>query len=166
DLIRNDHGATFVTPNSEHVIEGGQYPAPLGGRFEPIERYKEVYRGAVIFWKFAREKGRIVPEQSFAMELPPYMQDLADAGKLASDGWVFLNSFNTERAYGGTMEGEPALESGASQNDMDYLHVVDWRRAAEVAVRPGRTSLIHGMRVIPLDVAVEEGLLYFVPEPK
>src|SRR5690606_2856151 len=83
DLIRNDHGGTFATPNTEYVIEGGQYPAPLGGGYEPIESYQEKYRGAVIFWKFDREKGRIVPEQSFAMELPPYMQDLSDAGKLA-----------------------------------------------------------------------------------
>jgi nitrous-oxide reductase len=37
-------------------------------------------------WKFDRQKGRLVPEQSFAIELPPYWQDLADAGKLVSDG--------------------------------------------------------------------------------
>ena len=57
------------------------------------------------------------------------MQDLADAGKLVSDGYAFFNSFNTERSYGGNMEGRPPLESGSSQNDMDYLHVVDWRKA-------------------------------------
>ena len=61
------------------------------------------------------------------MELPPYMQDLADAGKLASEGWIFLNSFNTEMSYGGTLEGRPPMESGASQNDMDYLHIIDLR---------------------------------------
>ena len=64
---------------------------------------REVPRHAAIFWKFDREKGKIDPTNSFAMELPPYMQDLADAGKLASEGWVFINSFNTEMAYGGTL---------------------------------------------------------------
>src|SRR5690606_6666825 len=143
----------------------GQYPAPLGGRFEPIERYKEVYRGAVIFWKFDREKGRIVPEQSFAMELPPYMQDLADAGKLASDGWVFINSFNTEMSYGGNLEGNPPLESGASQNDMDYLHVINWRKAEKV-VQDGKFETIAGTRVIRLQTAIDEGLLHLIGEPK
>jgi len=164
-LIESDHGATFVTPNTEYVVEPSQYPAPLGGGYAPIEQFNEKYRGAVIFWKFDREKGRIVEAQSWAMELPPYMQDLTDAGKLASDGWVFINSFNTERAWGGTLEGNPPMESGASQNDMDYLHIINWR-SAEKVVAAGKTERIAGMRVIRLQTAIDEGLLYFVPEPK
>ncbi len=164
-LIESDHGATFVTPNTEYVVESSQYPAPLGGTYAPIEEYNDKYRGAVIFWKFDRQKGRIDREASWAIELPPYMQDLADAGKLDSDGWCFLNSFNTERAYGGTLEGEPPMESGASQNDMDYLHVINWR-AAEKLAKAGKTTTIAGMPVISLDTAVAEGLLHFVPEPK
>ena len=164
-LIESDHGATFVTPNTEYVVEAAQYPAPLGGGYAPIERYDEDYRGAVIFWKFDREAGRIVPEQSWAIELPPYMQDLSDAGKLVSDGWVFINSFNTERAWGGTGEGNPPMESGASQNDMDYLHIIDWR-LGEKLVADGRTENIAGLPVIRLETAVAEGLLHFVGEPK
>jgi len=165
DLIQGDHGGTFVTPNTEYVIETAQFPAPLGGGYAPLSDYDDEYRGAQIFWKFDRTRGRIVPEESWAIELPPYMQDLADAGKLASDGWIFCNSFNTERAYGGIQQGNPALESGASQNDMDYLHIFDLRRA-EAVVKQGRTTLIAGMRVLTLPVLVEEGLLHFVPEPK
>jgi len=93
------------------------------------------------------------------------MQDLADAGKLVSDGYAFINSFNTERAFGGNMEGRPPLESGASQNDMDYLHVIDWKKA-EAVYKAGKAKEIRGFPVIPLDVAVAEGLLHFVPEPK
>ncbi len=166
ELIQSDHGATFVTPNTEYVIEASQYPAPLGGGYAPIEDYEDKYRGAVIFWKFDREKGRIDPEQSFAMELPPYMQDLADAGKLGSEGWVFINSFNTEMSYGGTLEGNPPLESGASQNDMDYMHIIDLKSAEKVAAEEGKTKKIAGMKVIPLDIANEEGLLHLVGEPK
>ena len=109
ELIQSDHGATFVTPNTEYVIESAQYPAPLGGEYAPIEEFNEKYRSAVIFWKFDREKGRIDESASWAMELPPYMQDLSDAGKLASEGYVFINSFNTERAWGGTLEGNPPM---------------------------------------------------------
>ncbi len=165
-LIQSDHGATFVTPNTEYVVESSQYPAPLGGSYAPIEEYKDKYRGAVIFWKFDRDKGRIDPERSFAMELPPYMQDLSDAGKLASEGWVFINSFNTEMSYGGTLEGNPPMESGASQNDMDYLHIIDLVNAERVSKEDGKTKTIAGMKVIPLGVANEEGLLHLVGEPK
>jgi len=164
-LIESDHGATFVTPNTEYVIESAQYPAPLNGKYAPIEEYDTAYRGAVIFWKFDREKGRIAPEASWAIELPPYMQDLADAGKLASDGWVFLNSFNTERSWGGTLEGNPPMESGASQNDMDYLHIIDWKKAEQV-VAAGNTETIADLPVIRLDTATAEGILHFVGEPK
>jgi len=164
-LIQSDHGATFVTPNTEYVVESSQYPAPLGGGYAPIEDFQEKYRGAVIFWKFDREKGKIDKANSFAMELPPYMQDLADAGKLASEGWVFINSFNTEMAYGGTMEGNPPMESGASQNDMDYMHIIDLKKA-EAVYKAGKTKKIAGMDVIMLNTTNAEGLLHLVGEPK
>ena len=45
ELIQSDHGATFVTPNTEYVVESSQYPAPLGGTYAPIEDYKDKYRG-------------------------------------------------------------------------------------------------------------------------
>jgi nitrous-oxide reductase len=154
-----------LTPNTEYVIETSQYPAPLGGKFADVTKFNDEYRGATIFWKFDRQKGRIVPGESWAMELPPYMQDLADAGKLGSDGYIFINSINTERAYGGNLEGNPPLESGVSQNDMDYLHVINWKKAEQV-VKAGKTRMIAGMRVIPLETSVAEGLLHFVPEPK
>ncbi len=165
DLIQSDHGATFVTPNTEYVIESAQYAAPLGGAYGDIKNYEQKYRGAAIFWSFDRSKGRIDKSKSFAIELPPYGQDLANSGKLASDGWAFINSFNTEMATGGTLEGKPPIESGASQNDMDYLHVINWRKAAELA-NSGKAKLIKDIRVIPLETAVAEGILYFVPEPK
>ncbi|HEY8153952.1 MAG TPA: Sec-dependent nitrous-oxide reductase [Myxococcota bacterium] len=164
-ILESDHGAAFVTPNTEYVIEGSQYPAPLGGAYAPIEEYNEKYRGAITLWKFDRASGRIKPEESFAIEAPPYMQDLADAGKLDSDGWAFVNSFNTERAHGGNLEGQPPLESGASQNDMDYLHVVNWKKAEEL-YKAGKTVAINGFPVIPLETAAAEGVLTFVPEPK
>jgi nitrous-oxide reductase len=165
DLIQSDHGGTFVTPNTEYVVETGQLPAPLGGGYAPLSDYNEKYRTAQIYWKFDRAKGRIIPEESFAIELPPYMQDIADAGKLDSSGWAFCNSFDTERSYGGLVQGKPALESGASQNDMDYLHVFNWKKAEEL-VKAGKAKTIAGIRVIPLEMAAAEGVLYFIPEPK
>lgn len=165
-IAMNDHGGTFVTPDTEWVIEGGQYAAPPGGAYAPISEYNEEYRGMITFWKFDREQGRILTEESFAMELPPYWQDLCDSGKLVSEGWIFCNSFNTERATGGAGSGEDAVpfESGASQNDMDYLHVIDLNKVVEVAA--GNTNEVNGFNYIPLETAVAENLFYFIPEPK
>ena len=164
-IALGDHGGTMSTPDTDWIIEGGQYGAPLGWEYASLEDYQAEYRGMVTFWKFDRESGRILEDQSFAIELPPYWQDLCDAGKLASDGWVFCNSFNTEMATGGVEDGNPPFEAGASQNDMDYMHVFNLDKAVEVAAA-GNTVEVRGFDVIPLDVAIEEELLYFIPEPK
>jgi nitrous-oxide reductase len=164
-LAASDHGGAFVTPNTDYVIETTQYPAPLGREYATLDQYKDKYRGLAMFWKFDRAKGRIDTTKSFGVELPPYTQDLADAGKLDSDGWAFINSFNTEMAIGGTMEGKPPIESGASQNDMDYLHIINWKRAAEL-VDAGKAKTIAGIRVLPMDVTGPEGVLTLVGEPK
>ena len=164
-LSLSDHGGSMVTPNTDWIIEGGQYGHPLGWGYAPMEDYNTAYRGMVTFWKFDRAKGRIDQENSFAMELPPYWQDLFDAGKLDSDGWVFGNSFNTELATGGIESGKPPYEAGVSQRDNDYMHVINLNKAAEVA-SAGGTSDINGFPVIMLDKAIAEDLLYFIPEPK
>jgi nitrous-oxide reductase len=165
-IAMNDHGGAMVTPNTEWVIEGGQYAAPPGGAYAEIADYNEAYRGMVTFWKFDREQGRLLPEESFALELPPYWQDLCDSGKLVSEGWVFCNSLNTERATGGVgaVEGAVPFESGVSQNDMDYLHVINLNKAAEVAAR--NENRLNGFNYLTLDTVIAEELLYFVPEPK
>jgi len=160
-----DHGSTMVTPNTEWVIEGGQYAAPLGNGYASIDDYAQAYRGMVTFWKFDRSSGRIDIDSSFAMELPPYWQDICDAGKLASDGWVFCNSFNTEMSTGGIEEGNPPFEAGASQSDMDYLHIIDLDKAAQIAAQ-GKVEMINDFKVISLDTAISEDLLFFAPEPK
>ncbi|MEZ6235159.1 MAG: Sec-dependent nitrous-oxide reductase [Phycisphaerales bacterium] len=164
-LSLSDHGGTFVTPDTEWVIEGGQYATPLGMAYAPISDYQESYRGMVTFWKFDRAAGRLDPNRSFAMELPPYWQDLFDAGKGPSEGWIFGNSINTEMATGGIELGNPPFEAGASRRDMDYMHVINLVKAAELAAA-GRTVEINGFDVLPLETAVAEGVLYFIPEPK
>lgn len=164
-ITLSDHGGTFATPNTDWIIEGGQYAMPLGFQYSSIENYEDDYRGMITFWKFDREAGRIATDKSFAIELPPYWQDLCDSGKLVSEGWVFCNSINTELATGGVELGNPPFESGASQNDMDFLHVFNLKKAAEV-YEAGKFDLINDFPVISLDTAIAEGLLYFVPEPK
>jgi nitrous-oxide reductase len=164
-LFKSEHGGAFVTPNTDYIIEATQYPAPYAKKFVPLERFNEEYRGGITYWKFDRKAGKIDPKQSFTIELPPYSQDLSDAGKLVSDGWSFTNSFCTERYVGGIEKGRPPYEAGCSAKDTDYMHVINWKKAAEL-VKQGKATKINGMDVISIATAVKEGILYLIPEPK
>ena len=164
-FMKSEHGGAFVTPNTEYVMEASQYAAPYEDDFVPLEEFNDKYRGAVTYWKFDDAKGRIDPDQSFTFELPPYSQDLSDAGKGASEGWGFTNSFCSERYVGGIERGRPPFEAGCSQKDTDFLHITNWKKAAEL-VAAGKVKKVKGSYLIPMDQAVKEGLLYLVPEPK
>ncbi len=164
-IMQSEHGGAFVTPNSEYVIEAAQYPGVLGRGFAPLSEFNEKFRGAVTYWKFDREAGRISYDGSFSLELPPYSQDLSDAGKGVSDGWSFTNSFCAERYVGGIESGRPPFEAGCSQADTDYLHVINWRKAAEVAAA-GKVTMINDHPVIMMETAIAEGLVYLIAEPK
>ncbi|PLX37847.1 MAG: cytochrome C [Hyphomicrobiales bacterium] len=164
-IMQSEHGGAFATPNTEYVIEATQYAAPFEHGYVPLSEFNDKYRGAVTYWKFDREAGRILPEKSFSVELPPYSQDLSDAGKLDSDGWSFTNSFCTERYIGGIEKGRPPFEAGCSQKDTDFLHVINWKKAAEL-VEAGKATKINGHDVLTIDTAVAEGILFLIPEPK
>ena len=164
--IQTSHGGMFVTPNSEYVHVSSKFPEPWpSGSYADLTEYQAKYRGASSWLKIDQATGRIDLSQSFQVELPPYTQDLADAGKKVSDGWGFIGSFNTEMATGGVSEGGQALEAGASKNNFDYLHAINWKKAAEV-VKAGKAEDMNGMKVIRLKTAVDEGVLYLIPEPK
>ncbi len=164
-LFKSDHGGAFVSPNTEYVIEASQYPAPYANKFVPLEQFNDKYRGGVTYWKFDRKKGRIDKKKSFTVELPPYSQDLSDFGKKVSDGWSFTNSFCSERYVGGIEKGRPPYEAGCSQKDTDFLHAVNWKKAAEL-VKQGKAKKINGMKVLSMKTMVDAGALFLVPEPK
>jgi nitrous-oxide reductase len=173
--MQSQHGGACATPNTEYVACGSQYPAPWepgkgykpGVTYIPLteSNYRDYWRGATIFIAFDRSTGQFDLSRSFEIELPPYMQDLEIVGWGPSDGLAFINSFDTELAIGGTLEGKPPLEAGASQHDFDYLHIIDWRKA-EAVVKAGKAEEINGIKVISLETAIKEEILFFAPEPK
>ncbi len=168
-LFRSDHGGAFFTPNSEYILEATQYPAPYDHKYHPLNdvNFRKYWRGGLTCWSFDDDKGRISLKKSFNFELPPYTQDLSDAGKLATDGWGFTNSFCTEMYIGGDMQGRPPFEAGCSSRDVDYLHVYNWKKAEEL-IKAGKikTTVIRGMRNIPISESIKHHLLYLIPEPK
>ncbi|WP_417820889.1 Sec-dependent nitrous-oxide reductase [Terasakiella sp.] len=164
-ILKSEHGGAFVSPNTDYVIEAAQYATPLTHDYVPLSEFNDKYRGAVTYWKFDRKKGRIDESKSFSVELPPYSQDLSDFGKGPSDGWSFTNSFCTERYIGGIENGRPPFEAGCSQKDTDFVHMVNWKKAAEL-VAAGKADKINGHDVLSIDTAVKEGILFLIPEPK
>lgn len=164
-IFNNDHGGTFVTPNTRYVIETSQYAAPLGESYAPLKDYTSAYRGEMTFWRFDEKSGYIDPKRSFAIELPPYWQDLAIAGRLASQGWVFCNSFNVAMYHDDDTNGQPSFEAGATQRDTDYLHIIHLAQA-EADFNAGKFTRINGFPVIPLKTAIADKILYFTPETK
>ena len=165
-VFKSEHGGAFFTPNSEYILEACQYAAPFDNNYHPIEEYKETYRGGVTLWKFDDKIGRIAEKDSFTLELPPYMQDLSDAGKGVSYGWGFTNSFNTEMYTGGIEVGMPPNEAGMSRNDTDFLHVYNWEKLAELVKDKKNYNIVNGMKIVPIKVAVENDALFLIPEPK
>ena len=168
-IFRSDHGGCFFTPNSEYFMEAAQYPAPFDRKYYPLTEanYKKYWRGGLTYWKFNNDTGKVNQSESFTFELPPYTQDLSDAGKAKSYGWGFTNSFCSEVYFGGIMKGRPPFEAGCSSRDVDYLHVTNWKKAEEL-FKSGKIGkkVINGMHVITLQESIDNGLLYLIPEPK
>ena len=102
--LQTSHGGCFVTPNSEYVHISTMTPTPVNG-YAPLSKFKEEFRGFSTWIAIDQETGRFDKANTFQIELPPYTQDLADAGKLASFGFVFINTYNTEMATGGNLHG-------------------------------------------------------------
>ena len=117
------------------------------------------------FWRFDRQTGRVDTNQSFAVELPPYWQDLAISGKLVSDGWIFCNSFNVARYHGDDLDGQPSFEAGATSRDTDYLHIIHLSQAVK-DFEAGKFERINGFPVIPLKTEIADHILYLTPETK
>ncbi|PCI25198.1 MAG: cytochrome C [SAR324 cluster bacterium] len=171
-IFKSEHGSTIVTPNTEYVIEVAQYAAPFEDKYVPLEDYNDKYRGGVTYWKFDRKKGKIDIKRSFTVELPPYMQDVTDAGKGPSYGWSFTNTVNSERYQGGFGNGNvPEFskrlpnEAGMSAKDTDYMTIVNWK-AAEKLFQQGKYKKINDHAVISMDDMVKANALFLVPEPK
>jgi nitrous-oxide reductase len=159
--LGTSHGMC-VTPNTEYAHISSITPRPTTANgYAPLERYAELYRGYSTWFFIDPTSGRMVPEKSFQIELPPYNQDLADAGKLASQGFGFINSFNTELAVGDKV----SPEVGTTKNNFDYLQVIDWKKAEQL-VAAGKFGRRNGMRVVELSVAASEGILHLIPEPR
>ena len=148
--VSGNHGSSFVTPNTEYTMMASRFSVPLPkGTYAPIEKYATDYKGVLAGIKVDPQSGEMT--LGWQILTPPFDWDLGDAGKLASDGWMFWSSYNTERATG-------KLEVTSTQRDRDYIAMVDWRMAEKLA---NQGDLVDGVKM--LDPAKFPGLVYFLP---
>ena len=165
----SDHHAVF-TDDSEWLVQSAYFPMPFMEKngYAPLEQFKDKYRGSASFLKFDRKNGTIDVAKSFQIELPPYFQDMSILGRGPSrraalhqlDGHRDGDWRRSARRRSGRRSRSPPR-----MREMDYLHVIDWKKALEL-VQAGKAKTINGIRVLPLSVAVAEGVIYFVPESK
>ena len=150
--VSGNHASSFVTPNTEYAVMGSRFsiPIPKGTAVE-VAKYATDYKGVLTGVKIDPKSGEM--SIGWQIVMPPFDYDLGDAGKVASNGWVFFTSYNTERATG-------KLETTSAQKDRDYIAAVDWKLAEQLASK-GEGKLIGGVKVI--DPAKNPGLVFFLP---
>ncbi|MGB2959876.1 MAG: Sec-dependent nitrous-oxide reductase, partial [Bacteroidota bacterium] len=156
--VSGNHGAAFVTENTEYVTSGTRMSTPFpAGKYADVDKYATDYKGILVGLKVDPTSG----EMSVGWELvvPPFNYDLGDAGKGPSADWMFWTCYNAEREF---IEGAK-LEVTASQRDKDFFVMVNWKEA-EKAVSAGKGKIVGGASV--LDPADVPGLAYYVPLAK
>ena len=150
--VSGNHASAFVTPNTEYSVMATRFSIPIPkGTAVGVDKYATEYKGVVTGIKIDAKTGQM--SLGWQIVMPPFDYDIGDAGKRASDGWVFFSSYNTERATG-------KLEVTSSQRDRDYIAAIDWR-LAEKSAGEGKGKMTGGVKV--LDPKEIPGLVYFMP---
>jgi nitrous-oxide reductase len=150
--VSGNHASAFVTPNTEYSMMASRFSIPIPkGTVVPIDKYATDYKGVVAAIKIEPKSGQMT--LGWEVLMPPFDYDLGDAGKGASDGWMFWTAYNSERATG-------KLEVTSTQRDRDYIAAIDWR-AAEKAAADGKGDMIGGVKV--LDPKKVPGVVYLMP---
>ncbi len=159
-VFRSSGGDVAVTPHTRYVVQTARFPELPGAEWgDPGNGIRARLRGGLTFWRFRRageEGGRIDPEDSFTLALPPYLQAETDVGKAVSKSKVFTVA---------TCRVEPDRYAGfepCPANAPGILHVVDYMRA-EAAAEKGRRIGDHAF--VDLDAAVASGALYQLELP-
>ncbi|MFG6115876.1 Sec-dependent nitrous-oxide reductase [Halobacillus sp. MO56] len=148
------HAGVFVTENTEYIAMPTRFARPLAGEYAELDKYEEDYKGVVSMTTFDRESKKF--DLAYQIVLPPWSYDLSDAGKKMSKDWIVMTTYNTEFAT-------TNLEINASQNDRDYIVMINWKRL-EDEVANGNYNEVNGAKMIdPRDVP---GAIFAIPVAK
>jgi len=144
-IMNNLFPEATVTPNTEYVIQTGQYPHPWDMRSTDMGQAKN----AITFWKVKRiekegeHKGRIIKEKSFAVEFPAYQLDYNDVGKGASDGLFFGLAFKDGKAYVYAMDYKKAEAAKKTRvNDFNVVKFDDIKGSVAFVELPAKANMV------------------------
>jgi len=154
DNMGGPHAGVFVTENTEYIALPTRFSRPIGGEYESLDKFEEKYRGIVSMATFDRDKKEF--DTAFQISLPPWSYDLSDAGKGMSGDWIVMTTYNTEFAT-------TNLEINASQNDRDYIVMINWKRLEE-AVANGQYEEVNGEKMV--DPRDHKDAIFAVPVAK
>lgn len=131
-IFRGSYPTLTPTANTEYVVQVTEAPEIPDGKDESANVKKNTaLRGGATFWAVKKgaegEHDHFAVEDSFTVELPPYLQGSTLAGRGSSAQWVFIL---------GRCKNESPLLDGSSAcsrgEDPAVLHMIDWK-AAEAA---------------------------------
>jgi len=139
-LFINCYPGVAVTENTDYVIQSSQYPTPWDARTADVKtEYDSKFKSGVTFWKFkdtdhasgtGHHIGRMLKNESFTVELPPYTLDYFDAGRSGSSNYVV---------------------GLASKGGSNYVYVIDYSKLeGKVSTRINETSIISTADAIKL----------------
>ena len=148
------HAGVFVTENTEYIALPTRFARPLAGEYASLDDYEKEYKGVVSMATFDRENKEF--DLAYQIMLPPWSYDLSDAGKKMSSDWIVMTTYNTEFAT-------TNLEINASQNDRDYIVLVNWK-VLEKEVAEGNYNEVNGAKMI--DPRDHKGAIFAVPVAK
>ena len=148
-LFINAYAGVAVTENTEYVIQSSQYPTPWNGMAADVEKdFDSKFKSGVTFWKFTDDEGevgtghhigRMIKEESFTLELPPYSLGYFDAGRMGSYGYVV------------------GLASKGGQN---YVYVVDFKTLSSQS-----TMMVNDFAVVTIKDALAANAIAMIKLP-
>ena len=148
-LFVNVFPGVAVTENTEYVIQTSQFPAPWNNQAgEVAEEFDANSKSGITFWKFTDNEteagsghhiGRMIKEESFTLEMPPYTLGYFDAGRLGSYGY---------------------LVGLAGKNGNNYVYVVDFTK-----LESAKTQYVNDFAVVDLGDALAANAIAMIQLP-
>ncbi len=133
-----------VTPNTEYVVQSGQFPMP----WSPKDDMSKAKNG-VTFWSFHRiekegeHKGRILKDKSFTVEFPAYTLDYNDVGKGDSEGMLFGLAKKDGKNYVYALDySKAAGMNKKSANGSAYVAYADAKAAMSFIELPATANMV------------------------
>lgn len=146
-LFISTYPGVAVSENTEYVFQTTEFPSTWDHReADLVSDYETRFKSGITAWKFedtddqagtGHHIGRMIKEESFTLEMPPFVLDYFDAGKFESNG---------------------LLIGKASYQNNNYIYVYDYLKAQTL-----QKYTENDFAVVSFETAVEAGAFALIP---